>query len=168
LNVFPIALPPLRERKEDIPLLVECFVKRYGERAGKNIEQVDRNTLESLQAYNWPGNVRELQNVVERGVVVTETDKLCFDRRWLRGTPPEPSTPRDGLSALAEHEAAIIEAALTESRGRISGPYGAATKLRMRRQTLESKIKRLGINKYEFVMDLPGSARVLRAGAASA
>ena len=155
LNVFPIALPPLRERKEDIASLVHHFVKRCAERAGKNIEHIGRKTLEAFEAYNWPGNIRELQNVVERAVVLTETDTLYLDGKWLRRTPAEPSAPCEGLTALAEHEAAMIEAALAESHGRISGPSGAATKLRMRRQTLESKIKRLGINKYGFGMGLP-------------
>ena len=166
--MFPIALPPLRERKQDVRLLVDYFVKRYAERAGKNIEHIDQRTLETLEAYNWPGNIRELQNVVERAVVVSETDTLYLDGKWLRPTPAESSIPREGLSALAEHEAAIIEAALAESRGRISGPSGVVTKLRMRRQTLASKIKRLGIDKYGFGMGLPGSTRPLRTVAASA
>jgi formate hydrogenlyase transcriptional activator len=167
LNVFPIELPPLRERKEDIPSLVKHFTKRYAERAGKNIEHVDESTLKAFKEYNWPGNIRELQNVVERAVIVTETQTLYVDRKWLRRTSAEPSTAREGLSALEEHEAAIIEAALAESRGKISGPWGAATKLRMRRQTLESKIKRLGINKHVFEV-LPQSARGMGAVAASA
>ena len=126
-----------------------------------------RNALELFTAYSWPGNIRELQNVVERAVVVTQTDTLFVNEKWLQRAPVESSTPRDGLSALAEHEAAIIEAALAESRGRISGPLGAATKLRMRRQTLESKIKRFGINKYEFGLPLPDSTRALRTAVAS-
>ena len=166
LNVFPIELPPLRERKEDIPALVVYFVRGYADRAEKNIEHIAPVTLELFEAYDWPGNIRELQNVIERAVILTETDTLFVEEEWLRRMPTESSTPRDGLSALAEHEAAIIEAALTESRGRISGPSGAATKLRMRRQTLESKMKRLGINKYRFVLGLPGSARALRTAGA--
>ena len=167
LNVFPLAIPPLRERQEDIPLLVDYFVRKYAGRAGKNIEHIDKKTQELLKAYRWPGNIRELQNVVERAVIVTQTDKLFINEQWLRSTPAKPPTPRDGLSALAEHEAAMIEAALAESHGRISGPSGAATKLRMRRQTLESKIKRLGINKYESAFQLPGSTRGLRTVVAS-
>ena len=167
LNVFPIELPPLRERKEDIPLLVDYFVKRYAERSGKNIEHVDQGTLHLFQTYNWPGNIRELQNVVERAVIVSGTDTLYMDKNWLSRNATESSTPRDGLSALAEHEAAIIEAALAESHGRISGPSGAATKLRMRRQTLESKIKRFGIDKYGFGTGVTGST-ILRSAVASA
>ena len=168
LNVFPMALPPLRQRKEDIPLLIEYFTKCYAAKAAKKIEHVEKSTLEVFKAHDWPGNVRELQNLVERAVLATDTDTLFVNEKWLRRTPALPSTPRDGLSALAEHEAAIIEAALAESRGRISGPTGAATKLRMRRQTLESKIKRLGINKYEFEMGLTERTPVFRAAAASA
>ena len=168
LNVFPINLPPLRERTDDIPALVHYFVKHYAERAGKNIEHVDRRTLELFEAYDWPGNVRELQNIVERAVILSETRALYMDGTWLRRAPEEGFIPRDGLSALAEQEIEIIEAALAESRGRVSGPSGAATKLRMRRQTLESKMKRLGINKYGFEVGLPGSTRALRTAAASA
>jgi formate hydrogenlyase transcriptional activator len=168
LNVFPIVLPPLRERQQDIPLLIDYFLQKYASRTGKNIERVDKSTLELLTAYSWPGNIRELQNVVERAVIVTQTDTLFVNEKWLQRTSAESSTPPDGLSALAEHEAAIIEAALAESRGRISGPSGAATKLRMRRQTLESKMKRLGINKNEFALQLPQSTRGLRIAAASA
>ena len=168
LNVFPIALPPLRERREDIPLLVDYFVKTYADRAAKSINYVDNKTLALLKAYYWPGNIRELQNVVERAVIVSQSETLYVDEKWLDYTPAAPSTQREELSALAEHEVAIIEAALAESGGRISGPSGAATKLRMRRQTLESKIKRLGIDKYGFAMDLSGAARGLRTVAASA
>lgn len=168
LNVFPINLPPLRDRKDDIRLLVDYFVEHYADKAGKNIEHVDKSTLDLLEAYDWPGNVRELQNVVERAVIVTETDKLFVDEKWLRRTPEASCTPRDGFSALAEREVEIIEAALAESHGRISGPSGAATKLWMRRQTLESKIKRLGINKYGFGIGLLEPARALSAAAASA
>ena len=167
LNVFPIALPPLRERREDIPLLVDYFVRKYASRVAKNIEGVDKSALELLNAYDWPGNIRELQNVVERAVIVTQSDTLFVNDKWLRSTPAKSSIAPDGLSILAEHEAAIIEVALAESGGKISGPCGAATRLRMRRQTLESKIKRLGINKYGF-LDLPESTRRLRTAAASA
>jgi formate hydrogenlyase transcriptional activator len=154
LNVYPIKLPPLREREDDIPLLVDHFLGRYASKTGKDVGHVDESTMDLFKAYDWPGNVRELQNIVERAVILTDTDTLFVDEKWLHPTPGTSSTPRDGLSALAEHEAEIIEAALAESRGKISGPWGAATKLRMRRQTLESKIKRLGINKYSFGVEL--------------
>ena len=153
LNVFPIAVPPLRERAEDIPLLVEYFVGRYAKGNGKNIRHVAKHTLEQLRAYAWPGNIRELQNVVERAVILTETDTFVVDESWLKLEPagaarPGPSLPVGGLSALADREVEMIEAALAESHGRISGPTGAAAKLGNPRQTLESKIKRLGIDKY--------------------
>jgi formate hydrogenlyase transcriptional activator len=154
LNIYPIKLPPLREREDDIPLLVDHFLGRYASKTGKDVGHVDESTMDLFKAYDWPGNVRELQNIVERAVILTDTDTLFVDEKWLHPTPGTSSTPRDGLSALAEHEAEIIEAALAESRGKISGPWGAATKLRMRRQTLESKIKSLGINKYSFGVEL--------------
>ena len=150
LNVFPITLPPLRERKDDIPLLVEHFARLHASKAGKNIKQVDKSTLELLKAYDWPGNVRELQNIVERAVIVMNSDTLSVDAKWLRTTRPAPWTSPSEVSVLAQHEVDMIEAALAESNGRISGPSGAATKLRMPRQTLESKIRRLGINKYNL------------------
>jgi formate hydrogenlyase transcriptional activator len=148
LNVVPIAVPPLRERAEDIPLLVEYFVGRYANAAGKEIRHIGKDTMEALRAYRWPGNIRELQNVVERAVTLSETDTFVVDQTWLR---PETvhSSEREGLSALADRELEMIQAALVESHGRISGPAGAAAKLGIPRQTLESKIRRLGIGKYE-------------------
>ncbi|HXB71888.1 MAG TPA: sigma-54-dependent Fis family transcriptional regulator [Candidatus Acidoferrales bacterium] len=148
LNVFPIAVPPLRDRPEDIPLLVEYFVGRYTNAAGKNIRRVAKDTLEVLKAYQWPGNIRELQNVVERAVILSEGDTFEVDESWLKRESTDTPQPREGLSALEAREVEMIEAALTESHGRISGPSGAAAKLGIPRQTLESKIKRLGIDKY--------------------
>ena len=148
LNVVPVAVPPLRGRAEDIPLLVEYFVGRYANAAGKKIRHIGKGTLEALKAYRWPGNIRELQNVVERAVTLSETDTFVVDETWLK---PETvhSSEREGLSALADRELEIIQAALAESHGRISGPSGAAAKLGIPRQTLESKIRRLGLGKYE-------------------
>ena len=148
LNVFPIAVPALRERVEDIPLLVEYFVGRYAKGAGKKVRHIARQTLELLQTYGWPGNIRELQNVVERAVILTETDTFVVDESWLKREPAESPRPHEGLSALADREVEMIEAALAETHGRISGPSGAAAKLGIPRQTLESKIRRLGIDKY--------------------
>lgn len=148
LNVFPIAVPPLRERVEDIPLLVEYFVGRYAKRAGKNIRQIGKHTMEQLKAYHWPGNIRELQNVVERAVILSETDKFVVDESWLTRNSAASSGLPTRLSALEAREVEMIEAALAESHGRISGPSGAAAKLGIPRQTLESKIRRLGIDKY--------------------
>jgi len=147
LNVFPIAVPPLRERVDDIPLLVEYFVRRFAKEAGKTIRHIGKDTLKQLRAYSWPGNIRELQNVVERAVILSETETFVVDESWL--TPEsEGLSPKRGLSALENREVEMIEAALAETRGRISGPSGAAAKLGIPRQTLESKIRRLGIDKY--------------------
>jgi formate hydrogenlyase transcriptional activator len=148
LNVVPIDVPPLRERAEDIPLLVEYFVGRLGKEAGKNIRHIGRHTLEQLQNYHWPGNIRELQNVVERAVVLCENNTFVVDESWLKRGSPDSPRSQDGLSALTDREVEMIEAALAESRGRISGPSGAAARLGIPRQTLESKIRRLGIDKY--------------------
>jgi len=147
LNVFPIDVPPLSERSEDIPLLVEYFVGRFAKDAGKNIRHISKHTLEQLQAYKWPGNIRELQNVVERAVILCETDTFVVDESWLESESEE-SSQRGGLSALEDREVEMIKAALAETHGRISGPSGAAAKLGIPRQTLESKIRRLGIDKY--------------------
>ena len=147
LNVFPIAVPSLRERADDIPLLVEYFVERYAKESGKAIQHISKNTLEHLKRYHWPGNIRELQNVVERAVILNETDTFAVDDSWLR-SESSGSSPHEGLSALADRESELIQAALAESHGRISGPSGAAAKLGIPRQTLESKIRRLGIDKY--------------------
>jgi len=148
LNVFPIAVPPLRERAEDIPLLVEYFVARFAKGTGKHIRHIGKHTLEELIACKWPGNIRELQNVVERAVILSETDTFVVDESWLKRASSESGRPHEGLSELADREVEMIEAALAESHGRISGPTGAAAKLGIPRQTLESKIKRLGIDKY--------------------
>jgi formate hydrogenlyase transcriptional activator len=147
LNVFPIAVPPLRERTEDIPLLVEYFVGRFAKEAGKNIRHIAKQTLEQLRGYHWPGNIRELQNVVERAVILSETDTFVVDDSWLSGES-EDSSPHEGLSAFEDREVEMIKAALAGTHGRISGPAGAAAKLGIPRQTLESKIRRLGIDKY--------------------
>jgi len=148
LNVFPIAVPALRERAEDIPLLVEYFVGRFAKGSGKNIRHIGKDTLELLRTYHWPGNIRELQNVVERAVILSESDTFAVDESWLKREVFESARPHEGLSALEVREVETIEAALAESHGRISGPSGAAAKLGIPRQTLESKIRRLGIDKY--------------------
>jgi formate hydrogenlyase transcriptional activator len=148
LNVVPIAVPPIRERAEDIPLLVEYFIGRYAKAAGKTIRHIDRQTLEQLTAYDWPGNIRELQNVVERAVILSESDTFFVDESWLRRESAESAQMSVGLSMLEAREVEMIEAALAECHGRISGPSGAAARLGIPRQTLESKIRRLGISKY--------------------
>jgi PAS domain S-box-containing protein len=148
LNVVPIVTPPLRERAEDIPLLVEYFVGRYAKAAGKTIRHICEQTLERLTSYNWPGNIRELQNVVERAVILSETDTFFVDESWLKLESTQSRPPREGLSTLSTREVETIEAALADCNGRIAGPSGAAAKLGIPRSTLESKIKRFGINKY--------------------
>jgi PAS domain S-box-containing protein len=151
LNVFPIEIPPLRERREDIPLLVEYYIARFARKAGKRIRGISKNTLDLLLSYPWPGNIRELQNVVERSVVVCETETFSVDESWLSRQPqsPQPEAHLD-LGKLVVQEREIIEVALRESRGRVHGPSGAATKLGIPGSTLESKIKSLRINKNRF------------------
>jgi formate hydrogenlyase transcriptional activator len=149
LNVFPIPIPPLRERVEDIPVLLEYFVGRFAKSSGKSIRHIGKDTLEMLRKYGWPGNIRELQNVVERAVILTETDTFFVDENWLKVESTRPPRWHQGVSALANPEVEKIKTALAESHGRISGRTGAAAKLGIPRQTLESKIRRLGIDKYE-------------------
>jgi PAS domain S-box-containing protein len=154
LNVFPLEMPPLRERQEDIPVLVEYFIGRYARKAGKTFRRVSKRTLDRLQSYRWPGNVRELQNVIERSVIVADTDEFAVDESWLSEAPPVDG--RVGLSgALASHEKAIVEEALRACGGRVFGPSGAAARLGIPRSTLEWKIRALRINKSRFRMRAP-------------
>jgi formate hydrogenlyase transcriptional activator len=148
LNVFPIQMPSLRERVDDIPLLVAYLIERYATKAGKKIRTITKQTLELFQAYDWPGNIRELQNVIERAVILCASDTFAVEESWLKREAPRPAGPL--VAARAEHERALIEAALAECRGRVSGPAGAAAKLGLPRQTLESKIKALGIPLQRF------------------
>jgi len=156
LNVFPLEVPPLRERREDIPLLVEYFVHRFANRAGKRIKRISRKTLNIVESYDWPGNVRELQNVVERAVIVSESDALYIDERWLSGrrtraaVAAQPDQHTTQPRTLATQERDAIEAALTECKGRVSGPFGAAAQLGLPSSTLESKIRTLNIDKRSF------------------
>jgi transcriptional regulator with PAS, ATPase and Fis domain len=151
LNVFPIEVPPLRQRKEDIPLLVEYFVDRYASMAGKKITSINKRSLERLESYAWPGNIRELQNVIERSVIVCDTESLAVDETWLARPKLTPDSGGQPLSEkLAAQEKEMIEAALAESNGRVSGPMGAAIKLGIPQSTLDSKIKSLKINKQQF------------------
>jgi formate hydrogenlyase transcriptional activator len=151
LNVVPINVPPLRERVADIPLLVEYFIDRFGKRAGKKFRTVDKKSFKMFQAYGWPGNVRELQNVIERAVILSESDTFSVDETWLkRELRPNPRRSATLNGALARQEKEMIEAALAESHGQISGTSGAAAKLGLPARTLDSKINRLRINKYRF------------------
>jgi formate hydrogenlyase transcriptional activator len=148
LNVFPIAVPSLRERADDIQLLVEYFIDRYARKAGKTIRRVNKRTLDHLRSYPWPGNVRELQNVIERSVIVCDTDEFTIDESWLSAASATDS--RVLSSSVASHERTMIEDALRASGGRVFGPAGAAERLGIARSTLESKIRGLGIDKNRF------------------
>ena len=151
LNVVPIEMPSLRDRAADIPLLVDYFIDRFGKKAGKKFRRIDKRTLKLFQAYDWPGNIRELQNVIERAVILSDGDIFSVDETWLKWQAPQSAGPTAGLNrALQRQEKEMIEAALAESGGRVSGPAGAATKLGLPRPTLDAKIRRLGINKYRF------------------
>ena len=157
LNVFPLEMPPLRERRDDISVLVEYFVGRYARKAGKTFRQVSKRTLDRLRSYPWPGNVRELQNVIERSVIVSDTDEFRVDESWLSGASAAES--RLGLyGTMAAHEKAVVEEALRASGGRVAGPSGAAARLGLPRSTLESKIRMLKINKSRFRARAPKGA----------
>jgi formate hydrogenlyase transcriptional activator len=151
LNVVPITMPPLRERVADIPILVEYFIARFGKKMGKKFQTIENRTLKLMQDYEWPGNVRELQNVIERAVTLSDSDTFAVDEAWLKRGPsevPHSSVALNGV--LLAHEKEVIEAALAQAHGRISGATGAAAKLGIPGSTLEAKIKRLGIDKYRF------------------
>jgi len=153
LNVFPIEVPPLRERTDDILMLVEYFVRRYAARAGKNFRSIERKTLDLLQAYDWPGNIRELQNVVERSVILNSGEVFAVDESWLSRQPPQRRPQVASPASLQReprNEREIIEAALAECRGRVGGPTGAAAKLGVPPSTLDNRIKVLRIDKTQF------------------
>jgi formate hydrogenlyase transcriptional activator len=147
LNVFPITLPPLRERKEDVALLVKYFVDRYAKRAGKKIKSIQKKALEALQEYSWPGNVRELQNVIERSLIIGETNEFSIDRSWFSSESQPARSP--GVDQTSS-ERTRIEAALAQSNGKVSGAHGAAARLGVPPSTLESRIRALKINKFQF------------------
>jgi formate hydrogenlyase transcriptional activator len=162
LNVFPIQMPALRERVEDIPLLVEYLIDRYAKKIGKKIRKIEKKTLNLFQAYKWPGNIRELQNVIERAVILCDGETFSVDETWLTHesspeTPARDMPVRELLRLDEKQEQELVEAALAESRGRVSGPSGAATRLGIPRQTLEAKINRMGINKHSFKSAQPAS-----------
>jgi formate hydrogenlyase transcriptional activator len=151
LNVFPIRIPPLRERVDDIPLLVEYSIDRYAKKAGKKFRAISKQTLELFETYDWPGNVRELQNVIERAVVVCDGETFSIDETWLkRPSRPSPGSEVPFNATVVAHEKELIEAALAKSNGRVAGLSGAAVKLGIPRQTLESKIRSFGIDKHRF------------------
>jgi formate hydrogenlyase transcriptional activator len=152
LNVFPIEIAPLRERQEDIPVLVEYFIDHCARKVRKNIQGITKESLDLLRSYPWPGNIRELQNVIERSVIVCETENFSVDETWLPRQPlaSECKSQSDFSQKLAAQEKEMIETALRESAGRVFGPSGAATKLGIARSTLESKIRSLKISKNSF------------------
>jgi transcriptional regulator with GAF, ATPase, and Fis domain len=151
LNVFPIEVPALRERREDIPLLVEYFVDRYASQAGKKITGISKKSMDLLRSYKWPGNIRELQNVIERSVIISDSENLSIDESWLAGPSGSTDSSIQPFSEkLVAQEREMIESALAESNGRVSGPRGAAAKLGIPQSTLDSKIKALKINKQRF------------------
>jgi formate hydrogenlyase transcriptional activator len=149
LNVFPIHSPSLSERHDDIPILVDYFISRFAARMGKRVRQVDRRTLDAMQGYSWPGNIRELQNVIERGVILADSDVFRLEPGTLLEQSPKyvASPVRE---SVANEEQARIEAILKETRGKVAGPDGAATRLGVPASTLESRIKALKIDKYQF------------------
>ena len=151
LNVFPIRMPALRERTDDIPILAEYLIDRYAKRLGKRITRISKKTLDLLQAYHWPGNIRELQNVIERAVILSDGETFFVDETWFAPVLPKAAVPAVPLVAdLSEREREMIENALREARGLVSGPTGAAARLGVPRQTLESKIRKLRIDRYRF------------------
>ena len=153
LNVFPIEVPPLRKRKDDLLLLVEYFVQRFGVKAGMDFRSIEKKTLDLLQSYDWPGNIRELQNVIERSVILCSGDVFSVDESWLSKRPVSPiAQPRilgRGRDDSSD-ERQRIEAALAASNGRVSGPSGAAAKLGIPASTLETRIKALKVNKFQY------------------
>jgi len=151
LNVFPIVVPPLRKRREDIPILIEYFVKRFAEKMAKRIRRIDKRTLELCEGYSWPGNIRELQNIVERSVILCSGDTFSIDEAWLSSQAPvRPDRSGPLADALLDQEKDMIEAALAKSKGKVAGPRGAAATLGIPPSTLESKIKQLKIEKTRF------------------
>jgi formate hydrogenlyase transcriptional activator len=150
LSVFPIHVPALRERLEDIPLLLEHLVERYSKRVGKTFRAIKMNTVDLLQAYDWPGNIRELQNLIERSVILSEADVFSIDDAWIQREIRRARVATPLPTSIADREREIIEAALEESEGRVAGPSGAAAKLGIPRQTLDSKITNLQISKLRF------------------
>jgi formate hydrogenlyase transcriptional activator len=148
LNIFPLVVPPLRERSDDIPPLVEYFVARFAERLGRKVSRVDRQSMELLQGYHWPGNIRELQNVIERSVILALGGTLRIDAGVLETAGPRKTNPAGDV--LRQNEKESIEAALAETKGRVAGAHGAAARLRVPASTLESKIRALKIDKFKF------------------
>jgi formate hydrogenlyase transcriptional activator len=163
INVFPVEMPSLRERIDDIPFLVEYLLDRYREKTGKGFRSIQQKTLAIFQGYDWPGNIRELQNIIERAAILCEGDIFSIEETWLKREIPQGYAPAvPFVRTRADREREIIEAALAESGGRVAGTKGAAAKLGIPRQTLDSKIASLGIDKRRF-QNLTRYAQLLRA-----
>ena len=150
LNVVPIVMPPLRERVADIPVLVEYFIDRFGKMAGKQFRRtIDNKSLRMFKAYDWPGNVRELQNVIERAVILSEGETFSVEETWLK-RKPQVSGIGTLNHVLVGQQKEMIETALREAEGVVGGPTGAAARLGIPRETLNSKIRKLGIKRHAF------------------
>ena len=162
LNVFPIYIPPLRERPEDIPLLARHFVQEFARRMNKTVEAISTKTMDSLALYPWPGNIRELQNVIERSLIIHQKGSLCVKKCFLSGQLLHRSPLRRSFRRSAAEDRKMIDSALTKARGRVSGPSGAATLLGIPPSTLESKIRSMNIDKYSFKTSAPPASRTSR------
>src|SRR4029434_1493820 len=149
LNVFPVHVPPLRERANDIPVLVDYFAARLARRTGKKICQIEKRSLSAMQEYSWPGNIRELQNVIERCVILAEGEVLRLDCGMLMQEPQSVVTATI-TTGFGSDRKAQIEAVLRETRGRVYGPRGAAARLGLAATTLDSQNPPLRINKEQF------------------
>jgi formate hydrogenlyase transcriptional activator len=150
LRVFPVHLPPLRERREDIPTLVEHFLRRLTSRLGRTFSGVDPVSMEQLRTYSWPGNIRQLQNVVEHSAILCDDPVLKISAELIVERQPGQVTSSRLEATLNKSEQHLIEKALEETEGRVAGPSGAATRLGVPASTLESKIKRYKIDKFRY------------------
>jgi formate hydrogenlyase transcriptional activator len=157
LNVFPIQVPPLRERREDIPALINHFITRFAPRMDKRISRVNRRAMELLMAYDWPGNVRELENIIERAMIISPADTLEIDSRWLSAGEDDSRHPVQPFRSLAENEKSVIMDALERSAGKIYGSGGAAELLEVKPQTLYSKMRKHGIERQRTRYEAPDS-----------
>ena len=162
LNVFPIYIPPLRERPEDIPLLARHFVQEFARRMNKTVEAISTKAMDSLALYQWPGNIRELQNVIERSLVIHQTGTLSIEKCFSSGQPFHRSPLRQSFRGSVAEDRKMIDSALAEAGGRVSGPSGAAAMLGIPASTLESKIRAMNINKYSFKTSVRPSLRTSR------
>jgi formate hydrogenlyase transcriptional activator len=149
LNVFPIPVPALRERVNDIPVLVDYFTARLAARTGKKISQIEKRSLQLLTQYSWPGNIRELQNIIERCVILAAGEVLRVDPSMLI-YEPQPLITAPAVAEAGSDRRSQIEATLRQTRGKVYGPAGAAARLGIPGTTLDSQIRSLGIRKYQF------------------